>query len=99
LPPPSKLAQSETAPRGAARRDATFVPVRGGPGRALATKSVEETEQALLREFLRYKSVAALAQGVAARVSDGRTADELIAAADASVLRGAKTRSRSQRAP
>jgi hypothetical protein len=88
LPSPRKIPESGSAPRGAARRDATFVPLRRGPRGVLTTRSAEEIEHALLREFLRCKSVAGLAQSVAARLGDGRTAEEIIAAADEGVLRG-----------
>jgi hypothetical protein len=75
------------------------MPLRQAPRELPTAKSPEQVERTLLREFMRYKSVAGLAQSVAVRVADGRTAEDLIVAADASDLRGVKARDRAQRAP
>ena len=45
----------------------------------------DELEAALLREYLRSHSVAALARSLAARIDDGRSAEEFIAAAEGRV--------------
>jgi len=54
---------------------------RQGARVRMSARSEEELEAALLREYLRSNSVAALARSLAARIDDGRSAEEFIAAA------------------
>jgi hypothetical protein len=77
------LACQQFEPNNRRSSEATFMPGRSrqGVGVKMPAGSEEELEAALLREYLRSNSVAALARSLAARIDDGRSAEEFIAAA------------------
>ena len=94
---PSAHKKFEPEPRPASSNDATFMPARlrqsAKNSAAKARNAARETaptnadprhdaEAVLLREFLRCDSVDALARSLAARIADGTSPEEFIAAAE-----------------
>ena len=90
MPSAHKKFQPERGP--ARSTEATFMPARlrrsakhsAMGARDVAEPARDDVEAALLREFLHSDSVTALARSLAARIADGTSPEEFIAAAESS---------------
>jgi hypothetical protein len=69
-------------PRSADLRAGDAMPAPDARSAGPAEIRADDREAALLREFLRCESVSALARSLAARIADGTSAEDFIAAAE-----------------